>query len=39
MHPYRGLEKYKTVEEAQEKERKQYENYENYKNRFYDTID
>ena len=39
MHPYRGLEKYKTVEEAQEKERKQYENYEKYKNRFYDTID
>lgn len=39
MHPYRGLEKYKTVEEAREKEREQYENYEKYENRFYNTIE
>ena len=38
MHPYRGLEKYKTVEEAREKEREQYEKYEKYENRFYNTI-
>ena len=38
-HPYRGLEKYKTVEEAREKEREQYENYEKYENRFYNTIE
>lgn len=39
MHPYRGLNRYKTLEEAKEKEKDKYEHYEEYESKLYVTSD